>query len=266
MESSEGSAWLRPRLRAGSATTGDFWRRDWMNLHKVGALAAVSVLALAACSAGGATTAPGAGASAAAPSAGESAAASSGGAGDTSKGNIKIAIELPLQGSEKAASDPIINGIRLAVKDAGGAVGGWGITVPDSAVYDDAINGAHDPQTGPNNMTKIVADPDVMAVIGPLNSSVAKAQIPISNASGLLQCSPANTNPDLTKGDPAKQLRTKPNNYIRVVTTDDLQGPAASKYIYDPLKKTSVYIIDSTDTFGKGIADAFEKGFTSRGG
>jgi branched-chain amino acid transport system substrate-binding protein len=233
-----------------------------MNLHKVGALAAVSVLALAACSSGGATTAPGAGSSAAAPSA----AASSGGAGDTSKGNIKIAIELPLQGSEKAASDPIINGIRLAVKDAGGAVGGWGITVPDSAVYDDAINGAHDPQTGANNMTKIVADPDVMAVIGPLNSSVAKAQIPISNASGLLQCSPANTNPDLTKGDPAAQLRTKPNNYVRVVTTDDVQGPAASQYIHDVLKKNSVYIIDDTETFGKGVADAFEADFKSRGG
>ena len=96
------------------------------------------------------------------------------------------------------------------------------------------------------------------AVIGPLNSSVAKAQIPISNAAGLPQCSPANTNPDLTKGDPAKQLRTKPNNYVRIVTTDDVQGPAASQYIYDKLGKHSVYIIDSTDTFGKGVADAFE--------
>ena len=193
-----------------------------------------------------------------------SAAAAAG--GDTSKGTVKIAIELPLQGSEKAASEPIINGIRLAVKDAGGAVGGYTITVPDSAVYDDALNGAHDPQTGANNMTKIVADPDVIAVIGPLNSSVAKAQIPISNAAGLLQCSPANTNPDLTKGAPAAQLRTKPNNYIRVVTTDDVQGPAASQYIYDMLKKKSVYIIDDTETFGKGVADAFEEDFKARGG
>ena len=223
-----------------------------MKLHRVGALAAVSVLAFAACSSSG-TASP-------------AASAAAGGAGDTSKGSIKIAIELPLQGSEKAASDPIINGIRLAVKDAGGAVGGYAVTVPDSAIYDDAINGAHDPQTGANNMTKIVADSSVVAVIGPLNSSVAKAQIPISNASGLLQCSPANTNPDLTKGDPAKQLRTKPNNYIRVVTTDDVQGPAASQYIHDVLKKNSVYIIDDTETFGKGVADAFEADFKSRGG
>jgi len=225
-----------------------------MKLHRLGALAAVSALAFAACSSSGASTAPSA------------AASGGGGGGDTSKGSIKIAIELPLQGSEKAASDPIINGIRLAVKDAGGAVGGYAVTVPDSAVYDDAINGAHDPQTGANNMTKIVADTSVVAVIGPLNSSVAKAQIPISNASGLLQCSPANTNPDLTKGAPAAQLRTKPNNYVRVVTTDDVQGPAASQYIHDVLKKNSVYIIDDTETFGKGVADAFEADFKSRGG
>ena len=221
-----------------------------MKLHKVGALAAVSVLAFAACSSSGATSAPSAG----------------GGGGDTSKGTIKIAVELPFQGSEKATSDPILNGIRLAVKDAGGAVGGYAVTVPDSAVYDDSLNGAHDPQTGANNMTKIVADPDVAAVIGPVNSSVGKAQIPISNAAGLLQCSPSNTSPDLTKGDPAAQLRTKPNNYIRVVTTDDVQGPAASQYIHDVLKKNSVYIIDDTETFGKGVADAFEADFKSRGG
>jgi branched-chain amino acid transport system substrate-binding protein len=221
-----------------------------MKLHKVSALAAVSILAFAACSTPGATTAPSAG----------------GGGGDTSKGTVNIAIELPLQGSELAASQPIVNGIRLAVKQAGGAAGGYAIEIPDSMVFDDALNGAHDPQTGANNMTKIVGEPNVVAVIGPLNSSVAKAQIPISNEAGLLHCSPANTNPDLTKGAPAAEIRTKPNNYIRVVTTDDVQGPAASQYIYDVLKKTSVYIIDDTETFGKGVADAFEADFVARGG
>ena len=221
-----------------------------MKLHKVSALAAVSILAFAACSTPGASTAPSAGA----------------GGGDTSKGTVNFAIELPLQGSELAASQPIVNGIRLAVKQAGGAAGGYAIEIPDSMVFDDALNGAHDPQTGANNMTRIVGEPNVVAVIGPLNSSVAKAQIPISNEAGLFHCSPANTNPDLTKGAPAAEIRTKPNNYVRVVTTDDVQGPAASQYIYDVLKKTSVYIIDDTETFGKGVADAFEADFVARGG
>jgi branched-chain amino acid transport system substrate-binding protein len=207
-----------------------------MKLTKVGAVAAVSVLALSACNGGAAAK------------------------------TVKFAIELPLQGSELAASQPIINGIKLAVKQANGKVGAYSIDIPQSAIYDDALNGAHDPQTGANNMSKIVADDSVVGVIGPLNSNVAKAQIPISNAGGYPQCSPANTNQDLTQGAPAQQLRTKPNNYVRVVTTDNVQGPAASQYIYETLKKTSVYIIDDTETFGKGVADAFEADFKQRGG
>ena len=224
-----------------------------MKFRKLTALVGASMLVFAACSSTPPAATTGASGSAA-PSV------------DTSKGTVKFAIELPQQGSEKAASDPIINGIKLAVKQAGGGAGGYKIDIPQGSIFDDALNGAHDPQTGANNMSQIVADPDTIAVIGPLNSSVAVAQIPISNEGGLFHCSPANTNPDLTKGAPAAQLRTKPNNYIRVVTTDDVQGPAAAQYIIDVLKKTNVYVIDDTETFGKGVADAFAAEFTKRGG
>lgn len=214
-----------------------------MRLTRIGALASVAVLTFAACSGTGTP-----------------------GGGD--KGTIKIAIELPMEGSELAASQPIVNGVRLAIKDAGGSAGGYTIVNDDALVFDDAVDGAHNEQQGATNMNTIVQDPDIVAVIGPLNSSVAKAQIPISNEAGLLQCSPANTNPDLTKGEPAKELRPsgKPNNYIRVVATDDVQGPAAAKYLFENLGAKSVYIIDDTETFGKGVADAFQADFESRGG
>src|SRR6185369_3624368 len=122
-----------------------------MKFRKISALAGVAVLAFAACSTPGATTAPtgaaspgGSGGTGLAPSTPQP-------AGDSSKGKVTLAIELPQQGSEKAASDPIINGIKLAVKLAGGAAGGYAIDIPQSAIYDDALNGAHDPQTGANN-------------------------------------------------------------------------------------------------------------------
>ncbi len=214
-----------------------------MKLGKVGAFAAVGVLVLAGCNQG----------------------ASSGG-----KGTAQIGIELPQQGSELAASQPIINGIKLAIKDAGGEAGGWKVEIPNSVVLDDAKDGVHDPQTGAQNMTALVANPSVAAVIGPLNSSVAKVQIPLSNAAGLLQCSPANTNEGLTKPEfGALDIRkTNPTkiNYVRVVTTDDNQGPAAARYILEKLGKKTVYIVDSTDTFGKGIADNFQKYFEANGG
>jgi len=214
-----------------------------MKYGKVGAFAAVGVLVLAGCNQGGST----------------------GG-----KGTINIGIELPQQGSELAASQPIINGIKLAVKDAGGEVGGWKIDIPNSVVLDDAKDGVHDPQTGAQNMTALVANANVVAVVGPLNSSVAKVQIPISNAAGLLQCSPGNTLEGLTKPEfGALDLRkTNPTkiNYVRVVTTDDNQGPAAARYILEKLSIKSVYVVDSTDAFGKGIADNFQKYFEANGG
>jgi branched-chain amino acid transport system substrate-binding protein len=232
-----------------------------MNFRKLTAIAGMSMLVFAACSPAPAGSA----AVSAAPSGGAAATP-----GDTSKGTVNIAIELPQQGSEKAASDPIINGIKLAVKEAGGAAGGYKIDIPSSVVFDDAKDGVHDPQTGAQNMGNIVTITDVVAVIGPLNSSVAKVQIPISNEAGLLQCSPANTNEGLTKPEFGALDIRKANptkiNYVRVVTTDDNQGPAAAKFILEELKKTKVYIIDSTDTFGKGIADNFQKYLEANGG
>ena len=231
-----------------------------MKVTRIGAIAMGASLLFGACSSA-ATPAPSTG------GAGASTGASA--APDTSKGTVKFAIELPQQGSEKAASDPIINGVKLAIKQAGGAAGGYAITLPTASLYDDALNGAHDPQTGAKNMQTIVADAAVVAVIGPLNSSVALTEIPISNAAGLFQCSPANTNPDLTNPPKALDVRkTNPTkiNYVRVVTTDDFQGPAAAQYIIQKLGKKNVYIIDDTETFGKNIADNFQKYLTANGG
>ena len=70
-----------------------------MKISKVGALAGVAVLTFAACGGGAATTAP-SGSSASASSGGASGGASPSAAGGTDKGTVKIAIELPLQGSE----------------------------------------------------------------------------------------------------------------------------------------------------------------------
>ena len=87
---------LAPRRGVASqaVSTGDM-EEYWMKLHKVSALAAVSILAFAACSTSGGQRAR------------QRAAAVPRAGGDTSKGTVKIAIELPLQGSELAASQPI---------------------------------------------------------------------------------------------------------------------------------------------------------------
>jgi branched-chain amino acid transport system substrate-binding protein len=190
-----------------------------------------------------------------------------GGTGGSGK-NLKIGISFPLSGSSLASAGPARDGALLAIKEANAAGTVKGYTL-EGVVKDHAVNGIQDPQQGAKDMTAFVSDASVIAVVGPFNSSVAKVQIPISNEAGLVQCSPANTNPDLTKGDAGKQLRAKyPDriNYVRVATTDDIQGPAVAQFGIQVQGYKKVAIIDSTDTYGKGIADAFQAEWTKLGG
>ena len=177
---------------------------------------------------------------------------------------VKIGVELPLSGAELPNGDPTLKGVQLAIEQ--NPVAGYDV---QTSVKDDALNGKHDPQTGATNIGQLVSDTSVFAVVGPFNSNVAQAEIPVSNSAGLIQCSPANTNPSLTKGDTAKALR-KDNpdkiSYVRVATTDDIQGQAGADIAYTVAKAKSAYVVDDTETYGKGLADVFVAEFTKLGG
>jgi branched-chain amino acid transport system substrate-binding protein len=196
----------------------------------------------------------------------------------TNKGTIKIGIDLPESGSEASNGVPTRNGVKFAVQQVG-SVDGFTLQVVD---MDDAVNGVHDPQKGAQNVTAFVNDPAVLGMIGPFNSNVARAEIPITNRAHLVQISPANTNQCLTKNDyiptslsgkppvscataglpaPSDLRPTGTNNYFRVATTDDLQGPAMADYAYNTLHLTKVGVLSDNEVYGKGIADTFTSRF-----
>ena len=209
------------------------------------AMFAVVALVASACSSSTATTAPSGG----------------GGGGGVA---VKIGVDLPLSGAELPNGDPTLKGVELAIKE--NPVPGFTVT---TNVKDDALNGKHDPQTGATNIGQLVTDTSVFAVVGPFNSNVATAEIPVSNAAGLIQCSPANTNPTLTKGASAVALRaTNPTKiaYVRVATTDDIQGQAGADIAYTVAGAKTAYVVDDTETYGKGLADQFVASFTALGG
>ncbi len=109
--------------------------------------------------------------------------------------DLKVGISLPLSGSSLASAGPAEKGAQLAIKEF--VLEGYTVAAD---VKDHAVNGVHDPQQGAKDMTAFAADPAVVAVIGPFNSSVAQVQIPVSNEAGLFQCSPANTAPGPHQG------------------------------------------------------------------
>jgi len=180
---------------------------------------------------------------------------------------IKIGIDLPVSGADASTGIPTRSGAVQAIEetDAAGAPAGFTFAAYD---LDDAVQGAHDPAQGAQNTRAFVSDDAVLAMVGPFNSSVAKAEIPITNDAGLAQISPSATNPGLTKGDDAARLRTShpdQNSFFRVCTTDDRQGAAGAQFA-KKLGLKAAFIVDDNETYGKGLADVFEAQFKALGG
>src|SRR4029077_6534336 len=126
-----------------------------------------------------------------------------------------------------------------------------------------------DPDRGAANATAFVADPQVIAMIGPASSPVAHSEIPITNAGGLLQCSPANTDTGLTKPRAgALDLRSAAPtriNYVRTAPADDIQGPAIASFMYSDLGARTALVVDDTGD-GREIADEVDSAFRGLGG
>jgi branched-chain amino acid transport system substrate-binding protein len=185
-----------------------------------------------------------------------------------SKGTISIGVDLPESGAAASSGLPTLNGVKFAVQKAGGAIDGWTLTVENR---DDAVGGSYNADKGVQNVTDLINNNAVVAMVGPFNSAVAKAEIPVANDAALTMISPSNTNPCLTKDLSScsyhpQDLRKKANNYFRVVATDDLQGPAMADYAYNTLGIKTIGIMDEKTVFGVGIADAFQAQFVKDGG
>src|SRR5579864_8886517 len=204
---------------------------------------------------------------------------STGGATTPTTGSttIKIATDLPVSGADESSGKPAEDGAHLAVNQANANHTIPGYTLEFDPQDDVGPSGIHDPAVGARNVTSLVSDALVAGIVGPFNSSVAKAEMPITNQGPLAQISPANTNPCLTK-DTADSGCSGANNlvptlrptgrvsYFRIATTDDHQGPAGADYMYKTLNLHKVYVIDDAETYGVGIANQFIQEWKGLGG
>jgi branched-chain amino acid transport system substrate-binding protein len=184
------------------------------------------------------------------------------GRGSSDSPVIKIVSSLPRTGSANAQSTTLVNGIRMAIDEAGGKIGDFTIAYED---WDDASpeRGQWDPAVEAQNAQKAVQDPDIMAYIGTYNSGAAKIAMPILNKASLLMVSPANTYPGLTKpgtGEANEPQVYRPSgkiNFFRVVPADDIQGDVAANFAKEiGIKK--VFVLDDRQLYGKGVAGVFQ--------
>jgi branched-chain amino acid transport system substrate-binding protein len=160
------------------------------------------------------------------------------------KGTIKVAVQAPLSGEQAALGEHIKLGAQLAVKQSVASFKKLGfdlVFVP----YDDQAK----PEVGVANARNIVADPDVLLLVGHFNSGVALPASEVYKDAMLAMISPANT---------ATQITDRGySNVNRVCGRDDVQGPVGARFAFQDLKLHTVYIIHDKTLYGQGVADNF---------
>ena len=197
-----------------------------------------------------------------------SSSASSGSSGSSSSGKtVDFYSSLPLQGASTAQTTPMVNGMKLALQQAGGKAGQW--TVKYTSLDDStAAAGKWDPGQTAADARKAASDTKAVYYMGEFNSGASEVSIPILNEAGLPMVSPANTYVGLTTnqpgsapGEPQKYYPTGTRTYLRIVPIDSIQ--AASDLI--AMKQagcTKVAVANDKEAYGQGLATllGLEKG------
>jgi len=160
------------------------------------------------------------------------------------KGKIKIAVQAPLSGEQAALGEHIKLGAQLAVEEAVKAFKAMGYDL-ELVPQDDQAKA----EVGVANARNMVADPNVLVIVGHFNSGVALPASEVYKDAMLVMISPANTATEITdRGYP---------NVNRVCGRDDVQGPVGARFAAQELKAKSVYIIHDKTTYGQGVAESF---------
>ncbi|MGI5286445.1 branched-chain amino acid ABC transporter substrate-binding protein [Nonomuraea polychroma] len=180
-----------------------------------------------------------------------------GGAGgcDTSKGTLVVGVIAPMSGKLSAIGLGIRNSVQLAVEQANEkcAVKGYKLTMD---AQDDEAN----PDKGATAAQRFADDVNVVGIVGSYNSGVARAIQPKIASSKLVQISPGNTDPALSRGaDFATAPKRQYENYFRVVGTDDLQGPFNARYLVETEGRKKIAIITDGKAVGESSATEFAK-------
>jgi branched-chain amino acid transport system substrate-binding protein len=186
----------------------------------------------------------------------------SSGGGGGGGGTVDIYSSLPLQGASKDQTAAMVNGMKLALSQAGNKAGNF--TVKYSALDDSTAQaGNWDPGQTAQNARKVAQDSKAVYYIGEFNSGASAISIPILNQGGIPQVSPANTYPGLTtnepgteKGEPDKYYPTQKRTYLRIVPRDKIQSAALiAQMKQDGCKKVAV--ANDKETYGGGLARIF---------
>jgi len=164
---------------------------------------------------------------------------------------VKIGVAGPITGNNATFGAQLKNGAEQAVADINAAGGILGQQIVLS-IGDDAS----DPKQGVSVANKFVSE-GVKHVIGHFNSGVSIPASDIYAESGMVQITPASTNPKFTERGLFNTFRT--------CGRDDQQGAVAAAYLAKNFKGKKVGIVHDKTPYGKGLADETQKAMNAKG-
>jgi branched-chain amino acid transport system substrate-binding protein len=167
------------------------------------------------------------------------------------RADIVIATAGPITGQYAVFGDQMKRGAEMAVKDinAKGGVLGQQLKLE---VGDDAC----DPKQAVAVANQFV-NKGVVFVAGHFCSGSSIPASQVYNEEGILQISPASTNPKLTEQGF--------DNVFRTCGRDDQQGTFAGNYVVDHHVGSKIAVLHDKTAYGKGLADEFKKQLNARG-
>lgn len=173
------------------------------------------------------------------------------GFGGIARADILIGVAGPLTGPNAAFGAQLQKGAEQAVKDINDAGG-----VNGEKLKLELGDDVSDPKQGISVANKFVGD-GVKFVVGHFNSGVSIPTSEVYSENGILQITPASTNPKFTE----RGLW----NTFRTCGRDDQQGAVAGQYIFDHFKDAKVAVVHDKTPYGQGLADETKKKMNALG-
>jgi branched-chain amino acid transport system substrate-binding protein len=168
---------------------------------------------------------------------------------------VNVAVVGPITGQYAAFGEQMRRGATAAVADLNAKGGILGKRI-NLLVGDDACDGDQ-----ARTVASQMADKGVVFVDGHYCSGASIPASAVYAENGILQISPASTNPKFTDDPAAKGW----NNVFRVCGRDDAQGRIAGRFIAEHYKGRAVAILHDKTPYGKGLADETKKAMNAAG-
>jgi branched-chain amino acid transport system substrate-binding protein len=172
---------------------------------------------------------------------------------------LAVYSSLPLQGPAAAISQQLVGGEKLALADAGGRAGRFKVgyvSLDDSGT----AGGPWNPGVTATNAKTAAQDTSTIAYLGDLDSAATAISLPLTNAAGILQVSPASPYVGLTSSlfagqdEPGRFYLSGKRTFGRLQPGDTVQA-AAQVSLMRSLGVRRLYVIDDQDPFRAPLAD-----------